>query len=170
MHFISIDPGNPTGVSVFDHDGKHITTGTVKYNGYQDYTETLKKIAENHTILFALIEDFVQFRSGRKARGYNNFKGATQLQLCKEIFENHVLVHTMQWNPRRYSAWMKKQLIEDLGIKARNEHERDSALMGVNIFKKVQLATGGRAFDSLFALSKEGKRFPRRIEPVPWIN
>ena len=63
---------------------------------------------------------------------------------------------------------MKKQLCEELGIAARNEHERDSALMGVNIIKRVQIITGGHAFQALHALSQEGKKFPRRCDPQTW--
>jgi len=174
LRWCSIDPGSPTGVAIFDEYGKSILTGTVKYLTAEDYINRLKQMRDYHMIAFALLESYTPFIAGRKGvfRTRTSFKVNTQLQICKEIFKEHVLVNPKQWNPGSYSDRWKRAIVRsEYFIDLKNSHETDAFLMGMNIWKRVQMATGSRAFWALMALAmSDRKKYPRANDRMPWFD
>lgn len=172
MNWASIDPGAPSGVTIWDQNGKHILTSTVKYCNALDFCNKLQKMKDYHDIDFILIEKFTIFKTGRKNsfHTFNASKVQIQLQLWKEMFPKYVEVHTMQWNPSRWKdSWKRQIVLNDYHVKLKNSHETDSFLLGANIFRRVQLQTGKMAFSALQALAEIGnKKFPRATDRSPW--
>jgi len=174
LRWCSIDPGSPTGVAIFDQYGKHVITGTIKYLTAADYIDRMKKMRDFHSIAFALLESYTPFITGRKGvfRTRTSHKVSTQVQICKEIFPEHIFVNPKQWNPSSYSDKWKRAIVRsDYHIDMTNSHETDAFLMAMNIWKRVQMATGQRAFWALLALAmSDRKKYPRANDRAPWFD
>jgi hypothetical protein len=154
--FISIDP--PDAVAIFNQDGKLLLTGKIpQYTIAEEFKGFLEKIKQQHFIQFAVIEKYVQY--SRIPRP-NAWKVQTSVQLCTEVFPQHILVQHVQWNPRKYKKQYKKEwAYQEFERMIETEHELDAALMGRKIFSSAQFQTGS-GFLALQLLARTAMSWP----------
>ena len=127
---VCIDPGQYTGVAIFDFEIPTYLaeTGTIRDNGkLTDYAAKLEAMKIKHEVVIAVIEQYQNF--GR--RFYNAGKVNEQIRACKDVFDKHILVKTSQWNPRHYQDQFKRRLAASAFQRDfTNSHCTDAALMG----------------------------------------
>ena len=99
MNWASIDPGSPSGLTIWNESGKHVLTSTLKYVNALDFCERIKKMTNHYGIHFILLERFVIFKTGKKSmfRTYNASEVKVQIRLWKEMFpDRYIDVHPSQ--------------------------------------------------------------------------
>jgi hypothetical protein len=146
-NWISIDPGAPTGVTIWNEHGQRLQTGQVIYENALKYIEAFNRIITRHKLEFALIEKYVVFPFQKRP---NSFQVQTQVQLLTEIFHNYITCTYMQWNPARDSERKKKEYcIQIFCEPLANTHQRDSAIMGYRLFNQVNFQLPTQAFTAM---------------------
>ncbi len=167
--FVSISPGSFTGLTVWDQYGKHINTGTIKYFRHLDYSERLQKTKQHHNIAFAVIEDHDRQTNGRMTWAVNAHAVQTQLTICKEIFDSHILISPSQWNRARHQDYMKRQVaLQTLRLNLRNIPEINSALIGRYVFQFANRFVGNLTFEALHQLAATTHKWPLLSQKQPW--
>ena len=167
--FVSISPGSFTGLTIWDQYGKYINTGTIKYFKHLDYSERLFKTRQHHNIAFAVIEDHEQHTNEKMTWGVDAHASQTQLTICKEIFDSHILISPSQWNRSGHQDYMKRQLtLQTLQLNLRNIPEIDSALIGRYVFQFANRYVGHKTFEALHQLATTTHKWPLLSQKQPW--
>jgi len=127
---VCIDPGQYTGVAIFDlaYPGYLLETGTIKDNStLAAYCEKLEKMRHKHAIEIACIEEYQNF--GKRFR--NAAKVQQQIRACQDVFRKRIMIKTGQWNPRHFKDNYKRMLAASAFHRVfTNSHTTDAAMMG----------------------------------------
>jgi len=179
----SIDPGNPTGIAIFDREGnvekKDILT--LKYFNPEEYLEKVKLFRLHHKVAFILLERYEIFLRGKASgRPKHGFKVETMIEIWKHVFPNHITLNVSQWHPKaktgrsRFGVKLtdpqkREMALQVYGMKLPNNDTTDAFLMAKRIWERVNYESLGRPFDALhaFAIHSNSKRFPR-VGENPW--
>lgn len=166
--FLSADPGIETGIGIFNSNGALLTNGVIKDRStIREYLEQLQAVKEKWNVRFALIEEYQNFGKAR----VNAHKVYAQIRALQDVFQNHVMVYTVQWNPRHLSDRHKKNVWFPAvfnRIAVDSGHAIDACLMGSVIFGKTRERASGKPFESLEYIALTSKRFPKQSETSPW--
>ncbi len=163
----AIDPGNPGGISIFDGIGSKVCSKNLPFKDTQQYKLLLEQIKKEYKIEFILLEDYKPF-IGMKRK--NAYKVSVQIQICKEVFSDHILILHIQWNRQGKNDTFKRQWARSMfGEQLPNPHQTDSALMGKLIFGIIDFDTNGGGFTAMKWMASKQLQYPTVNQLKPWL-
>ncbi len=164
----AVDPGNPGGISVFNSMGSKVCSKNLPFKDTQQYRLLLEHIEKEYKLEFILLEDYKPF-IGMKRK--NSYKVSIQIQVCKEVFPDHILIFHTQWNRNKCKDKFKRQWARDLfGEQLPNSHQTDSALMGKLTFEIIDFDTNGAGFIAMKQMAFEQLPYPTVNQLKPWLE
>ncbi len=164
----AVDPGNPGGISVFNSMGSKVCSKNLPFKDTQQYRLLLEQIKKEYNLEFILLEDYKPF-IGMKRK--NSYKVSIQIQVCKEVFPDHILIFHTQWNRNKCKDKFKRQWSRDLfGEQLPNSHQTDSALMGKLTFEIIDFDTNGGGFVAMKQMALKQLPYPTVNQLKPWLE
>lgn len=162
-NYAAIDPGRKTGVAIYSQFGELLDWGTVRGDSLAPYMAKLEAMRNKWGIRFAVIDAYTPWGS----RFVRSSEVQAQIKACKDVFADHILILSSQWNSGKKSNKSKRVYASMIFNRVfDNEHITDAVLIGWATWNmaRTHFPTEPIPFSFLSWLSQTWHHWPAKAE------